>query len=142
MTEQIPANRAEFWQDFDSDPWHAYLGIRLLEQRENYGKLELRPNATTPKGIGGSVHGGALATLVDVAALAAVHGKIGPAEQPAGTAELSLSYLRQAQGARLICEAEIVKRGRQLAVADVRIFNDRDQLCCLGKVTYAFRVQA
>lgn len=139
MTDQIPASRIEFWQDFDTDPWHAYLGIRLLERRENYGKLELRPTPTTPKGIGGSVHGGALATLVDVAALAAIHGKIGVTEQPAGTADLSISYLRQAQGAHLSCEAQVIKRGRQLAVVDVRIHDDQQRLCCLGKVTYAFR---
>jgi len=139
MSAQIPASNPQFWKNFDTDPWHVYLGIRLLSHRENYGKLELNHTATTPQGIGGSVHGGALASLVDIAALAAIHGNIEEGAKPAGTADLNISYLRQTHGPRIVCEAQVIKRGRQLAVVEARIFDDKERLCCLGKVTYAFR---
>ena len=137
-----PAANTEFWEAFDSRPFHQYLGMQLVERRSNYSKLQLRRTESTPTGIGGSVHGGVLATLIDMTAVAAIFAELRPGEQPAGTADLQISYLRQTKGELVTAEGHVLKRGRQLATIDVRVTDDSGALCCVGRVLYAFRANA
>ncbi|MFU8817993.1 MAG: PaaI family thioesterase, partial [Pseudomonadales bacterium] len=58
---------------------------------------------------------------------------------PAGTADLQVTYLRQAHGDWLDAEANVVKRGKQLCYVEVSISNDAGQLCARGRVLYAMR---
>ncbi len=58
---------------------------------------------------------------------------------PAGTADLQVSYLRQAHGAWIEGEAIVIKRGRQLCVVEVSVSNDSGELCARGRVLYALR---
>jgi len=139
MTELSPATRPEFWTDFNNLPFHKYLGIKLVERTPNYSKLELRRTESTPTGIGGSVHGGVLATLIDMTAVAAVFAGLQDGDQPAGTADLQLSYLRQTKGEVVTSEGRVLKRGRQLATIEVKVTDDTGRLCCSGRVLYAFR---
>jgi acyl-CoA thioesterase len=128
-----------FKRHFDADPFHAMLGISVLEQRRGYARIQLEVGPDTPGGIGGSVHGGVLATLVDVCMLVAIFGGFRPDQMPAGTADLGITYMRQAHGERLEAEAKVVKHGRQLAVVEVDITDDTGELCARGRVLYAFR---
>lgn len=134
-----PALSNTFWENFDANPFHHYLRMHLIEQRTDYAKLGLTRTASTPTGIGGSVNGGVLATLVDMTAVAAVFAGLRDGEQPAGTADLQITYLRQTKGETVIGEGVVLKRGRQLATVDVRITDDSGALCCTGRVLYAFR---
>jgi len=124
---------------FDDDPFHRYLGLRLMERRDGYARLRLEVRETTPAGIGGSVNGGVIATLVDMAALPAVFTGMREGGHPAGTADLQVSYLRQAHGAWIEGEAVVEKRGRQLCYVDVDVRNDAGTLCARGRVLYALR---
>ncbi|MDA0789179.1 MAG: PaaI family thioesterase [Proteobacteria bacterium] len=124
---------------FDAQPLNHMLGISLLEQRPGYGRIVLRKTDKTPAGIGGSVHGGILSAMVDIVMLVAVFSDMAEDAQPAGTAELGVSYLRQAHGDNIYATAQVIKRGRQLAVIDVEITDDEQRLCSKARVTYAFR---
>ncbi len=126
-------------QQFNAQPLNAMLGITLLEQEPGHGRIVLKKDANTPTGIGGSVHGGILSAMVDIVMLVAVFAEMGGDEQPAGTAELNISYLRQAHGDNIFAAAEVIKRGRQLAVIDVEITDESARLCAKARVTYAFR---
>ncbi len=130
---------ADFFADFDSVPFHRYLGLRLLERRDGFARLRLDVGEGTPTGIGGSVNGGVIATLVDMAVLPAVFTGMREGSSPAGTADLQVSYLRQAHGAWLEAEARVIKRGRQLCVIEVSITSDSGVLCARGRVLYALR---
>ena len=125
--------------DFDAMPINQMMGITLVEQGDGYGKIQLTVTEQTPTGVGGSVNGGVLATMVDMVMLVAVFGGMSEDEQPAGTAELSISYLRQAHGKKIFATGNQVKRGRQLAVIDVDITDGDDRLCAKARATYAFR---
>lgn len=131
----LPADRARF----DEDPFHRYLGLSLDEVRPGFARIRLAFGETTPRGIGGSVHGGVLAAMVDIAMLRAVFSDLGPEEQPAGTADLNITYLRPAHGPVVDAEATVLKRGRQIAVVEVSIFDGERRLCSRGRVLYAFR---
>ena len=141
MAEEIPplGDREGFFERFNENPFHRYMGLTIAEVTPDMARLRLTVTATTPTGIGGSVNGGVLATMVDMAAVAAVFSKTMEGSLPAGTADLSITYLRQAHGAWLEAEARVIKRGRQLSTVEVNILNDQGRLCCRGQVLYAMR---
>ena len=128
-----------FFEHFDSMPFHQYLGLKVHAAERDRVTLRLHWNEKTPTGIGGSVNGGVLATMVDMAAVAAVFTHIPDGVLPAGTADLQITYLRQASGRYLDALAEVVKRGRQLCTIQVTILNPEGVQCCAGRVLYALR---
>ena len=129
----------DYRRDFDAQPLQKMLGITLVERRPGFGRICIERTAATPQGIGGSVHGGVLAAMVDVAMLVAVFTQLRPGQEPAGTADLNISYLRPAQGRRIFAAATVIKHGRQLAMIEVTIVDDADRLCAKGRTLYAFR---
>ena len=132
-------NPQAFIEDFDSNPFHRYLGLTVAEQRKDYGRLRLQRTESTPTGIGGSVNGGVIATMIDMATIVAVFSDLAETAIPAGTADLAVTYLRQAHGAWVDAEAVVIKRGRQLCSVEVSVINDEDVLCARGRVLYAMR---
>lgn len=99
----------------------------------------MRTSNLTLGGVGGSVHGGLLAALVDIAVLEALFPMFEPDDQPSGTADLNITYLRPALGHRIAAEATVLRKGRQLAVAEVEILAEDGRLCAKGRCIYAFR---
>ena len=93
-------------------------------------------------GIGGSVHGGLLAALVDIAMLEAMFPMFTPGEQPAGTADLNITYLRPAMGPRVYAEATVLRKGRQLAVTEVNIVDEDGKLLAKGRTIYSLRARS
>ena len=128
-----------FFEHFDSMSFHQYLGLKVHAAERDRVTLRLHWNEETPTGIGGSVNGGVLATMVDMAAVAAVFTHIPDGVLPAGTADLQITYMRQASGNHLDAVAEVVKRGRQLCTIQVTILNPEGVQCCAGRVLYALR---
>ena len=126
-------------EHFDEDPFHQYLGLTLAEHRADYARLRLVKTDTTPTGIGGSVNGGVIATMIDMAAVPAVFTQMREGSIPAGTADLQVTYLRQAHGEWIDAEATVIKRGRQLCTIEVSVVNDTGDLCARGRVLYACR---
>lgn len=128
------------WRDsFASIPIHRILGLTLEEEGKGFARVRLPIGPDTVGGVGGSVHGGILATMVDVAMLAAVRTALRPGDQPAGTADLSITYLRPALGPYLDAQATVLKAGRQIVVVEVSILDDQARLCAKGRVLYALR---
>lgn len=135
MSQDFPAYKAQF----DANPYHQQLGVTVIEQRPGFGRIRLLKDENTPGGIGGSVHGGVLAAMVDIAMLVAIFAEMREGEVPAGTAELSITYLRQAHGDEIFADANVVKRGRQLSLVEVDITDSEGRLCARGRTLYAFR---
>ena len=128
-----------FFEHFDSMPFHQYLGLKVHAAERDQVTLRLLRNEETPTGIGGSVNGGVLATMLDMAAVAAVFTDIPDGVLRAGTADLQITYVRQASGHYLDAVAKVVKRGRQLCTIQVSILNPEGVQCCAGRVLYALR---
>jgi acyl-CoA thioesterase len=124
---------------FDEFPLHRALGLSLVSAEAGRAVIELKTSSFTLGGVGGSVHGGILACIVDVAMLAALSGTFGPHDQPAGTADLNITYMRPALGERITATASVLKKGRQLAVVEVEITDDNGRLCAKGRTLYAIR---
>jgi uncharacterized protein (TIGR00369 family) len=130
----------EGWREyFDAFPFHRYLGLTLEEERPGFARVAMTTGPNTLGGVAGSVHGGILAALVDIAMLRAVVPLFGPDDEPGGTVDLSVTYLRPALGERIVAEASVLRRGRQIAVTEVSILDAQGKLCAKGRVLYAFR---
>ncbi len=137
MSDGSPS--ADYFANFADAPFHKYLGISLEEYRPDFARLRLQISADTPTGIGGSVNGGVIATLIDMAVIPAVFAGLKEGSLPAGTADLQVTYLRQSHGQWIDAEATVIKRGRQLCTIEVSVNNDEGVLCARGRVLYALR---
>ena len=127
------------FEDFSDNPFHQYLGLKLIETKPDYARLRLTNSDTTPTGVGGSVNGGVLSTMVDMAAVVAVFSNMPESSQPAGTVDLQITYLNQAHGRWVEAVATVIKRGRQLCTISVEIRDPQERLCAVGRVLYSLR---
>ncbi|HTE85996.1 MAG TPA: PaaI family thioesterase [Dehalococcoidia bacterium] len=126
---------------WDSRPLHQYFDIRLDDVGDGYARFFMQANDHNRGGVHGATHGGVLAFLADVAALAAIGTITGPDDQASGTAELNISYLSPAVGS-VITEATILRKGRTLVVADIDLKDESGKLLAKSRVSYALRARA
>jgi len=77
----------------------------------------------------GTVHGGVIATLIDIATGAAVHSLL-KAGQGFTTLTLEIKYHRAVtvNAGRLTATAEVIARGREIATAEARVVDRNDRL--------------
>ncbi len=123
-------------QFLPASPFPAHLGIELVEIDDGRARLRLpfRDEVVT---IGTVVHGGAIATLVDTAAMAAAWaGAEVPDRLRGSTVGLTISYLAPADGVDVTASAEVVRRGRRLATVSVDATTDDGTLVATALVTY------
>jgi uncharacterized protein (TIGR00369 family) len=103
-------------------PLHELLGLEIVEIGEGHAVLSMpvRPQAFNSTG---NLHGGAIATLIDVAAgTAAARGSgFEPGRQSLVTADLHVRYLGRPHGDTVYARAQILKAGRQLIVVECRV---------------------
>jgi uncharacterized protein (TIGR00369 family) len=117
------------------EPFSTLVGLQVEEVRQDYCRMRLpfRPELRTS---GEVVHGGAIATLIDTAAVAAVWSDVDPRVTRGATASLTVNYLAAAQGVALIAEARVIRRGRSVAFVDVDVFSPTHERIAKGVVTY------
>lgn len=117
-------------------PLGVLLGIELLELREDYARLRMpyRQELTTA---GNTVHGGAIAALVDTAGTAAAwaHRRASPEDRGA-TVGFHVHYLAAAQGETLVATATLRRRGREISTAEVSVRDSNDVEVAVALLTY------
>jgi uncharacterized protein (TIGR00369 family) len=87
--------------------------------------------------LGDLVHGGAIASLVDVAATGACWATPDLAPGARGTTiGFSISYLNAGRAQDLVAEARIVQRGRSIAIAEVDVHGADGTHVARALVTY------
>ena len=111
------------------------IGARLLAAEVDSVAVTLPfldGSTTTP----GVVHGGIVATLIDIAGAAASASGIRPEDAATGgaTSHLAVDYLAPAAG-ELRATAEVVFRSRSATLADVRVTDSAGALVATGRVT-------
>lgn len=145
MAEVLPSSAderlARARARWDSHPLHEFFGMTLEAMEDGYARCRMRAGKHNRGGVHGAAHGGVLAFLCDVAALAAVSTVAEPGDSASGTAELNISYLSPAAGT-VIAEARILRKGRTLAVADIDLKDEDGKLLAKGRVSYALHPPA
>ncbi len=141
-----PRPRGQTFEDqrrrFETNPLWGKIGITLEEARPGYARIALERNELVPSGIGGSIHGGILAALIDIAMLEATIPALEANEQPGGTADLNITYMRPTMTPRITAEAAMIRKGKTLAVTEVEIKDDNGKLCAKGRTLYVIRQKA
>lgn len=119
----------------EASSFHARMGINVDAVRE--GQVELRLEAREDHvNLMGSVHGGVLATLADVAAGLAVRSAI-----PDGTdhvsVHLDVQYLSPARPGTLCATGRVTRLGRRLAFSRAEVTDADGALLATAQVTVA-----
>lgn len=114
------------------------LGIELIEVDDDRAELRLPfdpANAT----LGETVHGGAIATLIDSAGMAASWADERVPETLAGsTATLNVDYLAPANGVELTAAARVTRRGRRLCFVSIDVREPSGKLIARGSMVHSF----
>lgn len=76
---------------------------------------------------GGTVSGPTMFTLADTAFYVAVMASVGP-KTLAVTTNISINFLRKPKPVDMIAKCRLMKLGKQLAVGEVSIFSDGDDM--------------
>ena len=129
----------ERWMSFGrwSRPYFPELvGIEMLEVRRDYCRMRLpfRPELEQPMGI---VHGGAIATLIDVVVVPAI-GSGYDQEVGFSTVDMQIQYLRPLKQESAIAEGVVVKRGRRIIFCSADVVGETSgALIAKGTLTYS-----
>ena len=121
-----PASVEALRAAFTSTPLHAFLGLRFVEPPPGDGTVVVEMPVAAPAFNGsGNLHGGALATLVDVAAGSCAGRASGfdPFRESLVTADLHIRYLGRPKASPVQAEARVVRSGHMLKVVEVRVLD-------------------
>jgi uncharacterized protein (TIGR00369 family) len=117
---------------WDSQPCHQSMGIKVTYLGKGIAGLTMTPTPNFSTG-GGRIHGGIIATMIDVAmgAAAATLGRV------YRTAELKLNYIAPAfETELLVVEGRIIHPGKTLAVIEATLLNGEGKLLAKGMGTF------
>jgi uncharacterized protein (TIGR00369 family) len=137
MTANDTLDGAEIMRGFvPASPMVRHLGITLDDLSDGYARLSM-PFAEHLVTIDRMVHGGAIATLADTAAMAASWvGAEVPANLRGSTVDLTVHYLAPALAADLVAEARVLRRGRSLVHLSVEVASTDGEAVAHAVATY------
>ena len=124
-------------------PFNRFLGVRVRHQEKGRIEVEI-PWRDELMGdpFKRAVHGGVIGALVDTAGgMVLWAGLQDPAHQRLSTIDLRIDYLRPGRPEDLVAEAVVVRAGRTVGVADMRVFHPtaRDETIATGKGVYVIK---
>jgi acyl-CoA thioesterase len=125
--------------DADGASFGQTLGLRVVDVRQGYARLELetRPGLKQPAGV---LHGGASFGLADTAVAIALRPLYGIAAVLL-TIEMKINYLEPIFDGTVIAEAYVVRASRRSAYAEVDLWA-HDKLAARATTTYMIREAA
>lgn len=129
IAEIAAAERERMRAALRETPLHALLGLDLVEVGDGSAILSM-PVRDEAFNSTGNLHGGAIATLIDVAAgtAAAAGSGFRPGEESIVTADLHVRYLGRPHGDTVWARASVLKAGRQVIVVECRVTDVDDRV--------------
>jgi uncharacterized protein (TIGR00369 family) len=117
-------------------PYARMLGVELASVGVERARLRLR-HRTDNGNRNGTLHGGALASLIDLAGtVAAEVGSEGRAHPDASTIDLSIHFIAAAVDETVNAEAVVVRCGRALSFVTVEVTNDAGKAIARGLLAH------
>jgi uncharacterized protein (TIGR00369 family) len=134
-----PELMERLYASFRATPLHALLGLEYIdtdgpgepEPGTAVVRMPVRPDAY---GASGNLHGGAIATLIDVASASAAarNSAFVPGQNTLVTADIHVRYLGRPKGAYVDARAHVVRAGRQLIVVECRVVDEEDRVIAVA----------
>ena len=133
--DEDPAIVEDLRSRIAASPFHAGLGISVEHAAAGEIRLgwEAQPDHRNLQGL---VHGGILATLVDIAMGLAVRTVVGPTRRHL-TMDLHVHYLRPAQPGRLEALGSVVRVGTHVGFAEGSVMDAAGRLLIRASGTYS-----
>lgn len=125
---------AEIEEKLLKGPFHQWLGLKVISVGD--GTIELKATWRPEMVVNaerGYLHGGILATLVDLTADWALVSKTG---RGVPTVDLRVDYHRAGMQGDLVCKGKVVKFGSTLSVAEAEILSEDGKLLASGRGVY------
>jgi uncharacterized protein (TIGR00369 family) len=137
MPGNTSQTRADIIRQFlPSSPYVGHLGIQLIDMQPDVATLRL-PFADSLITIGTTIHGGAIASLIDTSAMVAAWSDDSVPENLRGTTvSLTVTYLAPAEHEDIQATARVLQRGRNLVYLDVEVQSVSGKSIARGLVTY------
>ena len=108
---------------FENSPFTKLAGIEFTGRGEGYSQAILKITEPVLRIVNGSVHGGAIATLLDVGMGAALLTCLKD-DQHAATVQMQTHYLSPAMSGVLICNSKVIRKGRRIAALESEVINE------------------
>lgn len=115
----------KFIENFNkSDKFSVHNGMRLVTLEPGYAEVEMEVNENLYNCMG-SLHGGAMATLADVAGGTAIasHGVV------CVTLNANINYIRPVTGGKVTAIATVQHLGRQTGISEVKLVQEGRTVC-------------
>ena len=115
-------------------PFWDHIGLSIVEAKDGHSKIEVNVTENLYN-YAGSVQGGVIAAMLDVASGSAVSSSLNEGQKLV-TTDLTIHYVLPATGETLIGKGVLKHKGRTLGVANAEIYNDQGQLVALGSASF------
>jgi uncharacterized protein (TIGR00369 family) len=117
-------------------PFSALLGLKIERAANGEARVRMpfRLDLLNEGGPQAPIHGGAIASLIDTAAVVAVWTD--PKMQRSATISMTINYLNAGVSTDLIAEAKVRKRGRRVASLGVEVVDQTGRLVADSLVIY------
>lgn len=135
-------DHSEFQKSILACPFHRFLGLELIEASAEAGTITLAVTARADFSRSDEIvelHGGVIASLIDIAGDYAVALKVG---QGVPTINLRVDYLRPGRGRKAFAKARIIRCGRTIGTVDIEVTDENGTLFAIGRGTYSSAVTA
>jgi len=98
------------------------IGLRFTEMENGHsrGVVKVTDDLKNPHGV---LHGGVLYTMADTGMGAAVYTQL-DADESCATIEVKINYLQPVEDGEVVCETEVVNKGRSVAYLESELTND------------------
>ncbi len=126
----------------DMIPFNKFLGIRAIGIERGKTEIEIPwRDELVGDPMKPAVHGGVISALADVAGGFAVWSVLEDPRQRVSTIDLRIDYLRPGKLETLVADATVVRAGRSVGVADVRVYHRSapSDTIATGKGVYAIK---
>ncbi len=133
----LPEDVAARWRKYgnwDRTYFPSLVGVVVEDLRTDYCRMRLpfRPELTQPAG---SVHGGAIATLVDTVVVPAVGAGLEPGWAYA-TVTMNIQYLGAITGEDAVAEGWVTQRGRSIVFCQAEVTTAGGRPVATGTLAY------
>jgi len=115
------------------EPFFELLGLQTEEVKLDFCRMRM-PFRPELQQAGGLVHGGAIASLIDSAAVLAIKTGVAPGVTLFPTVTMTVNYLAAAREIDLIAKAHVIRRGRSMVFVDVDVISPSDDAVAKGQV--------
>ena len=133
-TALSPEEMARLRLAFESVPYARLLGIELVSAARGEATLALETREELMR-MGGIMHGGALASLLDTAAAFAAISLAETSERTV-TIDLNMHFLRPVSSGRLEAQARVLREGRRVLIIKVEATDPAGKLIAVATTTY------